>query len=531
MSDSNNPIIFNKVTKDVLVEIEGIVMDQEAWELLRLFYDSECIHFTNAISNIDSIQYKSFPGNFEESSSRDYLFIKVFENDEFWSCQVCLYTDISLLLTSKSKPDFFSEKTVYYSDLEKPGGKLFQRRKIIVGSCIVKVMTKYTGKKLPYGSLLGVRPVKLAMQCVNDKMDKDETVNHLIKLSDIDSKKAELLYNIAVTEKPFLQDDKKAIHLYVGIPFCASRCLYCSFTAYPIHRYKKLVPSYILALSKEIQHTAKWINQNDYHISSIYIGGGTPTSVDSSDLDRILGELTANFNLKNCEFTVEAGRPDTITKDKLEIMAKYKVNRISINPQTMNEETLRIIGRNHTPEDIIDKYYLARDLGFDNINMDIIAGLPNEDIDMFINTLEKIEEMQPDSLTVHTMALKRASRLREEKSRYLSTPDMIVEAMIEEARKSAYKMGMRSYYLYRQKNILANLENTGYSKPGYECRYNIHTMEEIQTIVALGAGAISKFVNSEKNEINRVFNLKDVDLYISKIDEMLKRKEVYLNHL
>lgn len=517
MSDVNKPVVYNKSTRRVLVEIEGIEMELEAWELLRLFYDNENIHFANTGSNMDS------------KICTDYLFIKVAENDELWNCQVYLYTDVSLPFTSKSKPDFSSHKTIYHSELVKSGGKLLERRKILVGSCIAKVMTNFTGKKLPYGSLLGVRPVKLAMQCVNDKMTREETVKHLVKISDIDIKKAELLYNIADVEKPFLKDDKKAIHLYVGIPFCASRCLYCSFTAYPISKYKNLVPSYITALTREIEHAAEWVRRNNYHISSVYVGGGTPTSIDADSLYKILSELTVNFDLKGCEFTVEAGRPDTITEDKLIAMLENSVTRISINPQTMNDETLRLIGRNHTSRDIEEKFQMAREHDFDNINMDIIAGLPGENLSMFRRTLEKIEALQPESLTVHTLAFKRASRLREENYHFSPASDDILEDMIEQARESASRMGMRPYYLYRQKNILANLENTGYCKPGYECIYNIHTMEEVQSLVALGAGAVSKFVNHEEYEINRVFNFKDVDLYISKIDEVLKRKEVYFS--
>ena len=529
MSEANNHAVLITSSRNVLVDIEGIDMEIEAWELLRLFYDSERIHFNCAAMDGAPAGNGDSAENPEGKSSTDYLYIKVSENDELWNCRVCLYTGISLPFDSKSDPDYFSEKTVCHSELKKPGGKLFERRKILDGSCVARIMAEYTGKRLPYGSLLGVRPVKLAMQCVNDNMDREETIRRLNVLSGINPEKAELLYNIAMVEKPFLREDEKAVHLYIGIPFCASRCLYCSFTAYPIKRYRDLVASYTEALIREAEHAAGWISRNGCHIGSVYVGGGTPTSIDAESLYKILRALVSSFDLDGCEFTVEAGRPDTITEDKLQAMLENNVTRISINPQTMNEETLKLIGRNHTPRDIEDKFYMARRLGFDNINMDIIAGLPGEDLSMFRKTLDKIEDMQPESLSVHTLAFKRASRLREENFRFSPVPDNIVEDMINEARGSAAKIGMRPYYLYRQKNILANLENTGYCRPGYECIYNIHTMEEVQTLIALGAGAVSKFVYPEENRIERVFNPKDVGLYISRIDEVMERKEVHFN--
>ena len=269
----------------------------------------------------------------------------------------------------------------------------------------------------------------------------------------------------------------------------------------------------------------EWWKKIKLKVKSVYIGGGTPTALDNSNLDRVLRLVNEFFDITNIEFSVEAGRPDTITQEKLIAMNTNNVTRISINPQTMNASTLKAIGRNHTPEAIIDKFNMARDLGFNNINMDIIAGLPNEDNEMFKYTLEEIGKMAPDSLTVHTMAIKRASILHENIENYNLTTDKTVEAMIEDARQSAKNMDMRPYYLYRQKNILANLENTGYAKVGYECLYNIHTMEEVQSIIAMGAGSISKFVSSDGKKIERTYNVKEVAQYIDRIDEMIERKK------
>ncbi len=502
------------------VIIEGIDMEHEAWELIRLFFvDAQAIHFVHHGEQIQDIT----PGAL--------LLVKVEESKTQWSCSTYYFPDISTpeeLIKAQSLEigyQSFSKKQVSQEELERPGGSLLRSRKILVGLCIYEVLSKISGKHLPYGSLTGVRPVKLAMQCLNDGLDKPGTIKQLTKATGMTEQKAALLFDVAKVEQPYSFFDKKRIHLYVGIPFCASRCLYCSFTAYPILRYEALVPKYLAALEKEIKFVARWVQRNRYEIDSVYMGGGTPTALDSVSLFQVLAQLHDHFDLKGKEFTVEAGRPDTITQAKLEAMRDQQVTRISINPQTMNGETLKLIGRNHTPKDIQDKYQMARNLGFDNINMDLIAGLPKENLAMFSHTLDLIEAMAPDSLTVHTMAVKRASRLREEQDDFSSTSDEAVEAMIEEAREAAARMGMGPYYLYRQKNILANLENTGYAKPGFECLYNIHTMEEKQTVIALGAGSASKFVFPEKKSLERSYNVKEVTQYIDRIDEMLERKQ------
>ncbi len=503
------------------VILEGTDMEHEAWELIRIFFvDAHAIQFIHEDESIEV---------FDPSS---LMIVKVEENRMLWTCCVYYFShlvtleELKLAQVLEMEHQAFSQRKVNRHQLNEPGGSLLKSRNILVGLCIYEVLSKITGKQLPYGSLTGVRPVKLAMRCLDDGMEKADAVQQLVNATGMAEQKACLLNEVAEAEKPYSSYDKKSIHLYIGIPFCASRCLYCSFTAYPIGRYQNLVPAYLAALEKEIQFVARWIYKNDYKIGSVYMGGGTPTALDAPSLTRLLTQINQSFELQGKEFTVEAGRPDTITHEKLEAMHEQQVTRISINPQTMNRETLKLIGRNHTPEDIQDKYKMARSLGFDNINMDLIAGLPKENLEMFRHTLELIEAMAPDSLTVHTMAVKRASRLREEQECFSATPDDVVEAMIEEARQTTLKMGMRPYYLYRQKNILANLENTGYAKPGLECLYNIHTMEERQTIIALGAGAASKFVFPDNKKIERSYNVKEVTQYIDRIDEMLERKQI-----
>ncbi len=501
------------------IAMNGIDMEHEAWVLIRLFF------------NEDSFSFISESNKFTSGS---VLSIDI-EDNEIWQCRVNYYSHLEknenadVLSLKGISADYSSTKTVSLSETKEPGGRILKSHKILVGACIVDVLSKATGKQLPYGSLTGVRPVKLAMNCINEGLNKNETINLLIKSTAMNEEKAGLLYDVAKVELPYIKPDSKSIHLYIGIPFCASRCLYCSFTSYPVERFKSLIPGYVEALEKEIRHMGQMVKSNNLKVQSVYIGGGTPTALDAYNLGRILELTNECFNIENKEFTVEAGRPDTITEEKLLILKNNNVTRISINPQTMNASTLKAIGRNHTPEEIVDKFKMARDMGFDNINMDIIAGLPNEDEEMFGFTLKKIEEMAPESFTVHTMAVKRASKLHENINAYRLTADTIVETMTEAARQSAIRMGMRPYYLYRQKNILANLENTGYSKPGLECLYNIHTMEEVQTIIAMGAGAISKYVSCEDKKIERTYNIKEVAQYIERIDEMLERKNSILN--
>ena len=474
-------------------------MEFEAWQFIRLFFDDDAIRFADAKPDAEDFT----PGFL--------LTVKVEENNTEWICTASFFNELKSYESfqqawnHETAPLYSSCRKVSHEELRRPGGSLFKSRKIVVGSCICDILSQFTGKDLPYGALIGVRPVKLAMQCINDGLDKAGTVKQLMKVTGMNESKAALLHDVAAVEKPYLNADPKTLHLYIGIPFCASRCLYCSFTAYPIAKYQALVPDYLKALEKEMEYVSQWVHKNSYTIGSVYIGGGTPTAIDEKALAMLIDALQSSFDIAGKEFTIEAGRPDTISREKLEVMYSRHVSRISINPQTMNQKTLRLIGRNHTPEDIENKFRLARLVGFDNINMDIIAGLPEEDEEMFRNTLEQIENMAPDSLTVHTMALKRASRLHEDLTSYQPSADKIVETMIEEARNLASKMGMRPYYLYRQKNILANLENTGYAKPGYECLYNIHTMEEEQTIIAMGAGASSKFVFPHQKRLERVF--------------------------
>ena len=396
---------------------------------------------------------------------------------------------------------------------------------------LFSLLTQYTGKTIPWGVLTGIRPAKLVNEFIDNGMDKGDIISTLKKDYFVTDNKAELLYEVANNQRNlFLNSRNNSISLYIGIPFCPTRCLYCSFSSSTIGQYKKVVDLYVEKLLKEIRHTGALIKACNFCIENIYIGGGTPTSLKAIQLSRLLEGIEEYLDLADLkEYTVEAGRPDTIDVDKLRVIKDSLVSRISINPQTMNSVTLEKIGRKHSPEDIIKSFYMARDLGFDNINMDIICGLPGEDVAMFQETLEKIKPMEPDSLTVHTMSIKRASRLTEQKENYnLETQYRQVSEMVDIAGEYAKKMGLNPYYLYRQKNILGNLENVGYSRKNKECLYNIQIMEERQSIFACGAGAASKFVFPQ-NRIERAFNVKTVEEYFSRIDEMIERKAKLCN--
>ena len=277
---------------------------------------------------------------------------------------------------------------------------------------------------------------------------------------------------------------------------------------------------YLNALFHEIETCAAMVKDMGLSVRVGYIGGGTPSSLNTDQLDRLLTHTLKCFDQLE-EFTVEAGRPDTLDREKLSMMRSHPVTRISINPQTMNDETLRRIGRAHTAQQTVDTYALARSLGFDDINMDVIAALPGEDFDMFASTLEKVSSLAPESLTVHTLAIKRSSRLHEQGYQQCEKD---VERMVELGRACAHRMGMRAYYLYRQKYMAENLENVGYAKPAHVCRYNIDNMEETTSVLALGAGGISKCVMKQEEKILRAPNIANIEQYIARVDEMIERK-------
>ena len=358
----------------------------------------------------------------------------------------------------------------------------------------------------------------------------DEEAVHFMKenyyLSDIKAKES---VKISRNELNILDeiDYKNGYSLYVGIPFCPSTCLYCSFTSNPLSRFRNKIDSYLDAVCKEIEFCKNAFAHKK--ISTIYVGGGTPTTLEPYQLEKLLGKIEECFDVRKLyEFTVEAGRPDSITREKLAVIKKHGVTRISINPQTMKDETLKIIGRHHTVEQFINAYKMAREEGFDNINMDFILGLPDENADDIRYNMKMVEELKPDSLTIHSLALKRAARLNIFKDKYKDYAFENSEEIMEITKETAKRLDLEPYYLYRQKNMTGNLENVGYARKSREGIYNILIMEEKQTILAVGAGASTKMVFPDGKRIERIENVKDVDLYIEKIDEMIERKNRFI---
>lgn len=413
--------------------------------------------------------------------------------------------------------------------------------KNVLKKILYELLSETTGKQLPWGTLTGVRPTKLVMERL--EMGEERTaIEAYMKEHYFCSKEKFLLgYEISKKELDILNaiDYKNGYSLYVGIPFCPTRCSYCSFPSYPMEDFGELVERYLEALFQEISYVAskRW-NQR---LSTIYIGGGTPTTLSAEQLRRLLRHIKQCCSMEHVvEFTVEAGRPDSITREKLEVMKEEGVTRISINPQSMNQDTLERIGRKHTVEDVERVFAMAREVGHDNINMDLIIGLSQETSESLRQTLARIETLNPENITVHSLVLKRAARLNTDRVNEASckleqTQEEVAlvgetVAMAEIAAQYAKTHGYEPYYMYRQKNATGtdsdSRENIGYAKPGTECIYNILIMEEKQTILAVGAGASSKFLLPKaKKKIERVENVKSVTDYIQRIDEMIERKE------
>ena len=389
---------------------------------------------------------------------------------------------------------------------------------------IYQNLLKLGNKELPWGTLTGIRPTKIVMDLLEKNMPLEEIKKHLKEVYLVGDKRMNLCIDTAFKEFNILKkiDYKDGYSLYIGIPFCPTRCLYCSFTSYSIAQWKKDTDTYVEALCKELIAVSKMYKGKK--LQTIYMGGGTPTSLEGCQLTKILDTVKKNFDLSNLlELTVEAGRPDSITKEKLVALKASGVNRISINPQTMQQKTLDLIGRKHTVEDICNSFKLAREVGFTNINMDFIIGLNGESLSDIKDSFTKVKLFAPESITIHSLALKRAARLNTENKREIMDNDLML-SMIDVATDTCNELELEPYYLYRQKNMAGNLENIGFSKPGKECLYNILIMEEKQTIIACGAGTSSKIVFND-GRIERIENVKDPKLYIERLDEMIERKE------
>ena len=464
--------------------------------------------FTNDIADVVRLFYgEGAAVGADEAADARLIHEHTLENG-VWQEAFTLHTD------SGKKSKLLSEDACFDGGLEEK-----RRLKRLIKRCCYLLFKEETGRTPAWGSLTGIRPTRLYYQQMEAGKNRQQAKEALGTLFDLSDEKLDLLDEIITAQEGLIERPKNACDLYIGIPFCTTRCTYCSFSSGEIGN-GKLVEPYLRALMHEIDLCSELAQEFGLDIRIGYIGGGTPSSLTTDQLDRLLTHTEKRFG-KMEEFTVEAGRPDTIDREKLQMMKSHAVTRISINPQTMNDRTLEIIGRAHTAKQTIDCYEMARSLGFGDINMDVIAALPGEDYQMFAHTLDEIRRLEPDSLTVHTLAIKRSTRLHEQK--YQQTENDVAR-MVALGRETAHELGMHAYYLYRQKYMAQNLENVGYAKPTSICRYNIDNMEETTSVLALGAGGISKCVMRQEEKILRAPNIANIEQYIARVDEMVERK-------
>ena len=383
------------------------------------------------------------------------------------------------------------------------------------------LLRKMTGIHPPWGSLTGVRPTHLMLEALAEGLSPEDAVERLVRDYDVMPPKAELLAEIAAVQRQLPAPGDAFMDVYIGIPFCTTRCAYCSFSSGEIGD-GRLVAPYMDALEQEIRSCAPLISASGRSLRALYVGGGTPTALPEKEFRRLLSLILECFP-DACETTVEAGRPDTLSREKLRAIREAGISRISINPQTMNDRTLQVIGRAHTAQQVRDAYALAREESIPHINMDVIAGLPGENESDFARTMEEAVRLHPESLTVHTLAIKRSSRMSLENA---PLPDgEMTSRMVSMGLQTARTLGMVPYYLYRQKYMAGNLENTGYALPGHACLYNVDMMEETSHILALGAGGISKRIWPSEGKITRAPNVGNIQEYISRVDEMIQRKQ------
>lgn len=441
-----------------------------------------------------------FDENFENNEKNYSLFLEERENDFLINISICDKT--------------FSYVNEYEED------KIYAIKKFSKIN-LYEALSSFYNKTFEWGALTGVRPTKVAYKLLESGVSQVFLKEKLMEVYKLSENKAKLIVEIIKNQKSIIKNDN-LIDVYVNIPICPTRCKYCSFISAEYNAVKDIVCDYLSALKKEISAVKEIIKQKNYIVRSVYVGGGTPSVLSPEELESLLCEL--NFNVS--EFTVECGRPDTISREKLEVLKKYGVTRICVNPQTFVEKTLKLIGRKHTVKDVLSAYALAVEFGFD-VNIDLIAGLEGETFSNFKKSINYAIEMAPQNITVHTLALKRGSNLFDEKEDAKNNLDheLEVKKMIDFAQARLLLEGYKPYYIYRQKHTPLGLENVGFAQKGKTCLFNIDSMEDTCSVIACGANAVSKRVFHLENRIERNDNVKFITDYISRIDEMIERKK------
>lgn len=388
------------------------------------------------------------------------------------------------------------------------------------------LLTKYTGYTPMWGLLTGVRPVKL-MRRLKDETSQEEAKRYFMEKLLVSPEKTELACETERNERKILElSGKNSFSLYAAIPFCPSRCSYCSFVSQSVEKAKHLVDVYLELLIKEIMATGKIAEELGLKLETVYIGGGTPTTLNPQQLKALLEAINSSFDLRECrEFTVEAGRPDTITFEKLKAVLEGGADRISVNPQTLNDQVLANIGRKHTAAQALEAFHTAREAGVKHINMDLIAGLPGDTLESFKNTLDGICRLDPESITVHTLSMKKSSGLTSQGKQILKQEGITASLMLEYTREKLTERGYKPYYLYRQSRMVGNLENVGWAKEGFESCYNVFVMDETHTVLGCGAGAVTKLKEYGTDRLERIFNFKYPYEYNTRFEEIMERKK------
>lgn len=430
-----------------------------------------------------------------------------------------IYTEVSDKITISVNIGSFNKSETAVKKLTDDDNEL------VSAQLLYKLLCDFTGLTQPWGILTGVRPVKL-LRRLAEESSEEQAVKKFEKDFFVSNEKIALSRETEHNERKILELSKpESFSLYVGIPFCPSRCSYCSFVMASIERAEKLIEPYTKLLCEEIKQTAEIANKLGLRLETVYFGGGTPTTLSAEQLDTVLRTVNNSFDMSTCrEFTVEAGRPDTIDIAKLFALKENKVDRISINPQTVNDEVLKTIGRKHTAQQFFDAFELARKCGFDNINTDLIAGLPTDTPESFKNSLDSIVRLNAECITVHTLCMKRASRLTTEGVTLDLQQARDAREMLVYTQNILGQNEYIPYYMYRQSRMVGNLENVGWSKKGFESLYNVYVMDETHTILACGSGGVTKLKRNNPDYLERIFNFKYPYEYIDRFDELIQRK-------
>lgn len=431
----------------------------------------------------------------------------------------CIYTEVSDKITISVNIGSFNKSETAVKKLTDDDNEL------VSAQLLYKLLCDFTGLTQPWGILTGVRPVKL-LRRLAEESSEEQAVKKFENDFFVSNEKIALSRETEHDERKILELSKpESFSLYVGIPFCPSRCSYCSFVMASIERAEKLIEPYTKLLCEEIKRTAEIANKLGLRLETVYFGGGTPTTLSAEQLDTVLRTVNKSFDMSTCrEFTVEAGRPDTIDIAKLFALKENKVDRISINPQTVNDEVLKTIGRKHTAQQFFDAFELARKCGFDNINTDLIAGLPTDTPESFKNSLDSIVRLNAECITVHTLCMKRASRLTTEGVTLDLQQARDAREMLAYTQNILGQNEYIPYYMYRQSRMVGNLENVGWSKKGFESLYNVYVMDETHTILACGSGGVTKLKRNNPDYLERIFNFKYPYEYIDRFDELIQRK-------